>query len=54
MSAIWQSIWRGDIWESVWATPWGAAVAPGPAAPALLLETGDFLLLETGDFILLE
>jgi len=30
MSAIWLSIWRGDIWESVWATPWGTAVAPGP------------------------
>lgn len=26
----------------------------GPAADALLLETGDFYLLETGDFFLLE
>jgi len=28
--------------------------APAPSAPALLLETGDYLLLESGGKILLE
>ena len=32
----------------------GLPPVPGPAGPALLLESGDYLLLETGDYILLE